>query len=104
MKIRLQHLRPTRPLISLDTESTGLDPGASRVVEVAAIRFDSMSKPTSFHRLINPGIPIPYSAALAHGTVDADVRGQHARPVRWDGGSRTQSAFPTQLRGILSIV
>ena len=76
MKIRLQHLRLKRPLVSLDTETTGLDPSTSRVVEVATIRLDPASKPTSFYRLINPGIPIPHSATLVHGIVDADVRGK----------------------------
>jgi DNA polymerase-3 subunit epsilon len=76
MKIRLQNLRLSRPLISLDTETTGIDTNTSRVIEIAAIRLDPVAKPVAFHRLLNPGVPIPASATHVHGLVDADVRGK----------------------------
>ena len=65
----------TRAIV-LDTETTGLDPSAGdRLVEVAAIELID-DKPTGlvFHRLVNPGRPIPADATADHGLSDADVR------------------------------
>jgi DNA polymerase III subunit epsilon len=68
-----KHLRLTRPLAVIDIESTGVNPAADRVVEVAALRYAPGGKPMSFVRRVNPTVPIPPAASAVHGIVDADV-------------------------------
>jgi DNA polymerase-3 subunit epsilon len=45
--------------VVLDTETTGLRPGANRVIEVAAVRLRAGEIVASFQNLINPGQRIP---------------------------------------------
>jgi DNA polymerase III subunit epsilon len=45
--------------VVLDTETTGLRPGADRVIEIAAVRLRAGEIVTSFQSLINPGRHIP---------------------------------------------
>lgn len=53
-------------LIAFDTETTGLEPG-SRLVEIAAIRFDDTGPLDTFRRYVNPGMPMPADAAAMNG-------------------------------------
>src|SRR5262245_7531269 len=76
MKIRLHHLRVTRPLIAVDCETTGIDPTTARIVELAAIRLEPGTKPAWVHTLVNPGIPIPAEASAVNGILDRDVKGK----------------------------
>jgi DNA polymerase-3 subunit epsilon len=63
----------TRPLASLDLETTGTDPATSRVVEVGIVkRFPDGGEHVRSWR-INPGVPIPPDASTIHGITDADV-------------------------------
>jgi DNA polymerase III epsilon subunit-like protein len=55
-------------VIVVDTETTGTDPCLDRIVEVAALRPDG----TSFHRLLNPGVPVGESGAI-HGLTDIEL-------------------------------
>lgn len=73
---RLEHLRPVRPLVAVDTETTGVDPQSCRVVEVAAVRLAPGVAPTWFHARVDPGVPIPPAATAVHGIADADIRGK----------------------------
>jgi len=68
-------LRVTRPLAFLDVESTGANPQADRVVEVAVFRVDPDGKTVSAVRRVNPTVPIPAAATKVHGIADADVAG-----------------------------
>ncbi|HTU56739.1 MAG TPA: DNA polymerase III subunit epsilon [Acetobacteraceae bacterium] len=64
--------------VLLDTETTGLDPALGhRVIEIAAIEL-SNELPTGefFHRLLDPGRPVPAEATAIHGFGDADLAGQ----------------------------
>src|SRR6266567_5337580 len=45
--------------VVLDTETTGLRPGADRVIEIAAVRLRAGEIVASFQSLINPGRRIP---------------------------------------------
>lgn len=56
----------------VDTETTGIDPDADKIVEIAVVRFRGGKRET-FHTLINPGFPIPPTASAVHGIVDEDV-------------------------------
>ncbi len=64
--------------VLLDTETTGLDPALGhRVIEVAAIELGN-DLPTGqfFHRLLDPGRPVPAEATAIHGLRDADLAGK----------------------------
>lgn len=64
-----------RPLAVVDLESTGVDPARDRVVEVAVLTLLPRAAPESFHRRVNPGVPIPPGATAVHGIGEADVAG-----------------------------
>jgi DNA polymerase-3 subunit epsilon/CBS domain-containing protein len=68
------------PLIALDavvidTETTGLDVGRARVVELAAVRLTAgrLDTEDAFRRLVRPDEAIPQAATRIHGIDDATV-------------------------------
>lgn len=69
----VENLKLERPLAVIDLESTGVDPRADRVVEVAVVKVFPDRTVATYHRRINPGIAIPEAASRVHGIVDADV-------------------------------
>ena len=52
------------PYVSLDLETTGLDPEVDEIIEVAAIRFDTNGVIDTFHSFVNPGRKLEYRIAL----------------------------------------
>ena len=64
--------------VLLDTETTGLDPALGhRVIEIAAIELSNdLPSGEFFHRLLDPGRPVPAEATAIHGFGDADLAGQ----------------------------
>jgi DNA polymerase-3 subunit epsilon len=63
--------------IAFDTETTGLYPLASRLVEIGACRFHSSGERISvFEQLIDPEMPIPPGAQAVNRITDNMVRGQ----------------------------
>lgn len=67
--------------VAFDVETTGISK-TSRIVEIAAVRFDMHAEYESFQALVNPGTPIPYPAQRIHGISDDMVRGcPHAKEV-----------------------
>ena len=72
---QFQNLKLSRPLIVLDTETTGRDPAADRLVEVVAVKFDPAGTSASYHVRLDPGVAIPPAATAVHGITDADVAG-----------------------------
>ncbi|MFZ5481553.1 MAG: PolC-type DNA polymerase III [Myxococcota bacterium] len=66
-------------IVAFDTETTGLNPEEGhRVIEFAGIelRLDAdgnVAKVVPFHRLFNPGVPIPREATEVSGLRDEDV-------------------------------
>jgi DNA polymerase-3 subunit epsilon len=76
MKLNLK-----KPLAFFDLETTGVDVGKDRIVEIAIVKImpdgsmSSMPAKNSGERiLINPGVPIPLEASMVHGVYDADVQ------------------------------
>lgn len=63
--------------VLIDTETTGLDPGLGhRVIEIAAIELrNDLPSGGVFHRLVNPGRPVPEEATAINGIGDADLVG-----------------------------
>jgi DNA polymerase-3 subunit epsilon len=61
--------------IAFDTETTGLYPLSSRLVEIGASRFDAGGERIAvFEQLINPGMPIPPAAQAVNNITDDMVR------------------------------
>ena len=61
--------------VALDTETTGLDVRADRLVQIGALRLTGAEPHPEdrFEALVNPGVPIPEVASRIHGLRDADV-------------------------------
>jgi len=80
-------LKLTRPLVILDTETTGTNFRTDRIVEFAATRIEpDGKKPLKGYQRFNPGVPIPKEASEIHHIVDADVAqapkfGEKAEPI-----------------------
>lgn len=62
----------TKPLVSIDTETTGVDPAKDRIITLA-IYIQQGSGVRKREWMFNPGIPIPKGASDIHGIKDADV-------------------------------
>ncbi|WP_190021413.1 3'-5' exonuclease [Streptomyces hiroshimensis] len=59
----------------MDAETTGFDPAADRVVEVAVVRVTGDGRVLGeASTLVDPGVGIPADASGVHGIVDEDVR------------------------------
>jgi DNA polymerase III epsilon subunit-like protein len=65
-----------RPVVVLDFETTGLG-AKDRVIEIAAIRVEA-ARETVFHRLCDPGFPLPWRITEITGLTDSDLTGQPA--------------------------
>ncbi len=50
--------------MSLDLETTGLDPDTDEIIEVAAIRFDANGVLDTYQTLVNPGRKLEYRIAM----------------------------------------
>jgi DNA polymerase-3 subunit epsilon len=75
----------TRRAVVVDTETTGLDPDADEVIELALLAFDyerdsgrivGVDVAQAFTGLRQPSLPIPRDATRVHGITDAMVKGQ----------------------------
>ncbi len=63
--------------IAFDIETTGLNPGSDRIVELGAVKFDAYGKPEQvFSTLIDPEMSIPEVASRISGITDDMVKGQ----------------------------
>lgn len=61
------------PLVSIDTETTGLEPPFHRVVEVGLFLGKDGVTTNGYDWLINPGMPIPAESTKIHKITDAKV-------------------------------
>lgn len=67
-------LKLNRPLAFFDLETTGVNVGADRIVEISILKlFPDGRKETKTHR-VNPEVPIPRPASEIHGIFDKDVK------------------------------
>jgi len=69
-------LNLTRPLIFFDLETTGLNIGTDRIVEICMYKVMPDGSTILKHEIINPTIPIPPFVSKIHGIWDKDVVGK----------------------------
>src|SRR5688572_14574942 len=67
-------MKLVRPLVVLDTETTGEHPGFDRIVEIGLVKVYPDGRETSWQTLVNPGIRIPPEVTEIHGITDEMVR------------------------------
>lgn len=66
-------LKLTRPLVILDTETTGIDVAKDRIIEIG-FRLHGPEGLKQWRSLINPGVPIPPESTEVHHITDAMVQ------------------------------
>ena len=72
----LGRLELVRPLVAIDLETTGLDIGSDRIVEICCVKLGCDGhREVRTHR-VDPCMPISAEAVRVHGIENADVRGQ----------------------------
>lgn len=62
-----------RPLVVFDTETTGTNARADRIVEIACLKIHPDGRREVWARRVNPTIPIPPGATAVHGIRDDQV-------------------------------
>jgi DNA polymerase-3 subunit epsilon len=62
------------PIVFFDLETTGVDTGKDRIVEVACVKIMPNQERLSYVKRINPGMPIPPSSTAIHGITDDMVK------------------------------
>jgi DNA polymerase-3 subunit epsilon len=67
-------LQLNKPLAIIDLETTGINLGTDRIVEIAIMKVLSDGNKSVKRKLINPGIPIPKAASDVHGITDEMVK------------------------------
>ncbi len=67
-------LKLTKPLASIDLETTGVNPGTDRIVEIAIVKVLPDGTRSVKRKLINPEMPIPKTASDVHGITDDMVK------------------------------
>ena len=62
--------------VVIDTETTGLDPSKSFIVEIGAVKIvgGRVDADQTFRRLLRPPVPIPPQSSAIHGIDDGMVR------------------------------
>jgi DNA polymerase III subunit epsilon len=68
------NIKLTKPLAFLDLETTGVNLGSDRIVEIAIIKIMPDGSRTVKRKLINPQMPIPKETIDIHGITDEMVK------------------------------
>ena len=66
-------LKLTKPICFFDLETTGIDIGKDRIVEISILKIFPNGNKESKTWLVNPTIPIPYETTLVHGITNEKV-------------------------------
>ena len=66
-------LNLTRPICFFDLETTGIDIGKDRIVEISILKVFPNGNKESKTWLVNPTITIPYETTLVHGITNEKV-------------------------------
>jgi DNA polymerase-3 subunit epsilon len=67
------HLNLTKPLAFFDLETTGINVGSDRIVEISIVRVNIDNSTDILTKRVNPTIPIPEFSSKIHGIYDKDV-------------------------------
>jgi DNA polymerase-3 subunit epsilon len=67
-------LQLTHPLAVIDLETTGINLGTDRIVEIAIVKIMPDEKKLVKRKLINPEMPIPPASTEIHGITDEMVK------------------------------
>lgn len=67
-------LQLKKPLAFIDLETTGVNLGTDRVVEIAVVKLLPDGSRSVKRKLVNPGMPIPKTASDVHGITDEMVK------------------------------
>lgn len=67
-------LQLNKPLAFIDLETTGINLGMDRIVEIAIVKILTDKTQSIKRKLLNPGIPIPAQAIEVHGITDEMVK------------------------------
>lgn len=73
MKLNLK-----RPLVFFDLETTGVNVGTDRIVEISMVKVMPDQTEIVWTHRVNPGMHIPEASSLIHGIYDKDVAGEPA--------------------------
>ena len=82
-----------RTYVTLDLETTGLNPEKDAIIEVGAVKYRDGEPVDEFASLVNPGRPIPFEITMLTGLTDRDV----AAAPRFDQVSAPLMRFVGQL-------
>lgn len=63
----------TKPLAFFDLETTGVNVGSDKIVEISIVRVNVDNTTDILTKRVNPGIPIPIFVSKIHGIYDKDV-------------------------------
>lgn len=67
--------------ISLDLETTGLDPERDQIIEIGAVKFQGKEVLDTFSTLVNPGCSLPYHVSLITGITSEELEAAPPFPV-----------------------
>lgn len=67
-------LQLKKPLAFIDLETTGVNLGTDRIVEIAIVKILQDGTKSVKRKLINPEMPIPQSSSAIHGITDEMVK------------------------------
>ncbi|MES2763708.1 MAG: exonuclease domain-containing protein [Bacteroidota bacterium] len=67
------NLNLTKPLAFFDLETTGINVGSDRIVEISIVRVNIDNTTDILTKKVNPTIPIPESSSKIHGIYDKDI-------------------------------
>lgn len=65
-----------RPLAFFDLETTGLDITNDRIVEIAILKMLPDGNKETYHKKVNPEMPIPAESSAIHGITDEMVKNE----------------------------
>lgn len=67
-------LQLNRPIAFIDLETTGINLGLDRIVEIAIVRINTDGTKTNKRKLLNPQMPIPAESTAIHGITNEMVK------------------------------
>jgi DNA polymerase-3 subunit epsilon len=67
-------LQLTKPIAFIDLETTGVNLGTDRIIEIAIVKILTDGTKSVKRKLVNPGIPIPKASTDVHGITDEMIK------------------------------